>query len=59
MPTVTVGQENNADIEIYYEDHVTRSDNFRLVRRSPDGSGVRAATHSSGCGVTIPRATAR
>src|SRR5260370_5269287 len=21
MPTVTVGQENNADIEIYYEDH--------------------------------------
>jgi non-heme chloroperoxidase len=23
MPTVTVGQENNADIEIYYEDHGT------------------------------------
>jgi hypothetical protein len=21
IPTVTVGQENNADIEIYYEDH--------------------------------------
>src|SRR5437870_5510350 len=21
MPTLTVGQENNADIEIYYEDH--------------------------------------
>lgn len=21
MPTVTVGQENNADIEIYYQDH--------------------------------------
>jgi hypothetical protein len=21
MPTVTVGQENKADIEIYYEDH--------------------------------------
>ena len=21
MPTVTVGQENNADIKIYYEDH--------------------------------------
>ena len=21
MPTVTVGQENNADIEIYYEDY--------------------------------------
>jgi non-heme chloroperoxidase len=21
MPTITVGQENNADIEIYYEDH--------------------------------------
>jgi len=21
MPTVTVGQENSADIEIYYEDH--------------------------------------
>ena len=21
MPTVTVGQENNADIEIHYEDH--------------------------------------
>ena len=23
MPTVTVGQENNADIEIYFEDHGT------------------------------------
>jgi len=21
MPTVTVGQENSSDIEIYYEDH--------------------------------------
>ncbi len=21
MPVITVGQENNADIEIYYEDH--------------------------------------
>ena len=21
MPTVTVGQENSADVEIYYEDH--------------------------------------
>jgi hypothetical protein len=21
MPTITVGQENNTDIEIYYEDH--------------------------------------
>jgi non-heme chloroperoxidase len=23
MPTITVGQENNADIEIHYEDHGT------------------------------------
>ncbi len=50
--------ENSTPIEIYYEDHVTRTENFRLARRSPGGPSVRAA-RSRSCGVAIPRATAR
>jgi hypothetical protein len=29
MPTVTAGQENNSDIEIYYEDHGVSSDGLK------------------------------
>ena len=59
MSVIKVGQENSTPIEIYYEDHVTRIEKFRLARRSPDGPSVRAAFRSRSCGVAIPRATAR
>jgi len=59
MSVIKAGQENSAPIEIYYEDHVTRTENFRLARRSPDGPSVRAAFRSRSCGVAIPRVTAR
>jgi hypothetical protein len=43
MSIIKLGQENSTPIEIYYEDHVTRTENFRSERRSSVGPSVRAA----------------
>ncbi len=53
MPAVTVGQENSADIEIYYEDHgagqpVVLIHGYPLSGRAWDGS-CRWTRPASGC----------
>jgi non-heme chloroperoxidase len=44
MPTITVGQENNADIEIHYEDHGAGQP-IVLIHGYPLSGGVAAKTH--------------
>jgi hypothetical protein len=59
IPTVTVGQENNADIEIYYEDHgagqpVVLIHRYPLSGRAWTSSGGRCrgpGRRRAGCGL--------
>jgi pimeloyl-ACP methyl ester carboxylesterase len=60
MPAVTVGRENSADIEIYYEDHgagqpVVLIHGYPLsdrARRGGAGAATRAARPANGSAVS-------